>query len=105
MSTFNSVFLHTVKPDFSNVIRIHYRIYAHRTYIGVVFSLTGSLSFDRFDFYLYFLMILKETLTFLSLSNPVPQYWSTLYILCAELMYLLLVSISNASATLWGFVG
>ena len=48
--------------------------------MGVVFSLTGSLSLDRVDFYLYIWMISKETLTFLSLSNPVPQYWSTLYI-------------------------
>ena len=32
----------------------------------------GSLSLDRYHF--YFLMILKETLTFLSLSNPVLQY-------------------------------
>ena len=42
------------------------------TYIGVVFSFMGSLSLDCYHFYL--LMILKETLTFLSLSNPVLQY-------------------------------
>ena len=36
-------------------------------YIGVVFPFMGSLSSDNF----YFLMILKERLTFLPLSNPV----------------------------------
>ena len=38
------------------------------TYVGVVFSFISILIY--FDF----LMILKETLTFLSLSNPVLQY-------------------------------
>ena len=42
------------------------------TYIGVVFSFTGSLSLDRYHF--LFLMILKELLIFLSLSTPVLQY-------------------------------
>ena len=41
-------------------------------YIGVVFPFKESLFLDRYHF--YFLMILKETLTFLSLSNPVLQY-------------------------------
>ena len=41
-------------------------------YIGVVFSSMESLSLDRYHF--YFLMILKETLTFLSLSDPALQY-------------------------------
>ena len=38
-------------------------------YIGVFFPFMGLLSLDRYHF--NFLMILKETLTFLSLSNPV----------------------------------
>ena len=38
-------------------------------YIGVVFPFMRSLSLDRY----HFLIILKETLTFLSLSNPVLQ--------------------------------
>ena len=42
------------------------------TYIGVVFSFMGSLSLDRY--HLDFLMILKEILTFLSLSNLVLHY-------------------------------
>ena len=42
--------------------------------MGVVFSFLGSLSLDCYHF--DFLMILKETLTFLSLSNPVLQYTS-----------------------------
>ena len=41
-------------------------------YIGVVFPFMGLLSLNCYHF--YFLMILKETLTFLSLSYPVPQY-------------------------------
>ena len=41
-------------------------------YIGVVFSFMGPPSLDRYHF--YFLKILKETLTFMSLSNPAPQY-------------------------------
>ena len=40
--------------------------------IGVAFSFVGSLSFDHRQF--DFLMVLKETLTFLSLPNPVLQY-------------------------------
>ena len=39
-------------------------------YMGVVFPL-----WDRYNF--YFLMILKEMLIFLSLSNPVLQYSQT----------------------------
>ena len=42
------------------------------TDIGVVFSFMGSLSLGHYHF--HFLMILKEVLTFLSLSNPVLQY-------------------------------
>ena len=42
------------------------------TYVGVVFPFVGPLSLDRCNF--YFLMILKKTLTFLSLSNPVLRY-------------------------------
>ena len=42
------------------------------TCIGVVFPFVGSLSLDRYHCYL--LMILKETLTFLLLSNLVLQY-------------------------------
>ena len=41
-------------------------------YIGVVFPFMGSLPLDRHHF--YFMMILEETLKFLSLSNPVLQY-------------------------------
>ena len=41
-------------------------------YIGVVFPFIGSLSLDHNHF--YFLMILKKTLTFLLLSNPVLQH-------------------------------
>ena len=41
-------------------------------YIGVVFSFMGSLSLDRYHFYL--LMTLKETLTYLSLRNLVLRY-------------------------------
>ena len=41
-------------------------------HIGVVFSFMGSLSLDRC--YFYFLMISKEMVTFLSLSNPVLGY-------------------------------
>ena len=40
-------------------------------FIGVVFPLMGSLSLDRYHF--YFLIILKETLTSLPLSNQVLQ--------------------------------
>ena len=40
-------------------------------FVGVVFSFMGSLSLDHYHF--YFLMVLKEMLTFLSLSNPVLQ--------------------------------
>ena len=40
--------------------------------MGVVFSFMEFLSLDRYHFDL--LMILKETLTFMLLSNPVPQY-------------------------------
>ena len=36
-------------------------------YIGVVFSCMGSLSLDRYNF--HFMMIVKETLTFLPISN------------------------------------
>ena len=52
---------------------IHYRNYTHYTFcIGVV------LPFIRSLYRFHFLMILKETLTFLSLSNLIPQYlgWS-----------------------------
>ena len=41
-------------------------------YIGVVFSFMGSLSFNCCNF--SFLMILKEMLIFMPLSNPVLQY-------------------------------
>ena len=41
-------------------------------YIGVVSSFMGSLSLDHYHF--YFFTILKETLTFLSLSNLDLQY-------------------------------
>ena len=41
-------------------------------YIGVAFPFMGWLSLDRHHF--YFLMVLKETLTFLSLSN---RFYST----------------------------
>ena len=41
-------------------------------YMGVVYSFMGSLSLDRYHF--EFLMILKETLIFLSLLNSVLQY-------------------------------
>ena len=41
------------------------------SYIGVVFSFMGLLSLDCCHF--YFLMILKEMLKFLLLSNPVVQ--------------------------------
>ena len=38
-------------------------------YIGVVFSFMGLLLLDRYNF--YFLIILKEALTFLQPSDPV----------------------------------
>ena len=41
-------------------------------YIGVAFPFMGLLTLDHYHF--YFLMIFKETLTFLSLSNLVLQY-------------------------------
>ena len=41
-------------------------------HIGVVFSFMRSLSLDCYNF--DFLIILKETLTIMSLSNPVLQY-------------------------------
>ena len=41
-------------------------------YIGVVLPFTGSLLLDRYHF--DFLVILKEVITFLSISNPVLQY-------------------------------
>ena len=47
-------------------------------YIGVVFPFKGLLLLDYHNF--YFLMILKETLTILSLSNPVLQYTLTMVI-------------------------
>ena len=40
--------------------------------MGVIFSFMGSLSLDRY--HSHFLMIFKESLIFLSLSNPVLQY-------------------------------
>ena len=52
------------------IVEISYRNYTH--YIGVVFPFMGSLSLDRY--HVYFFMILKETLTFLLLSNLVLQY-------------------------------
>ena len=42
------------------------------SYRGVVFPFMESLSLDCHRFYI-FLMILKETLTFLSLLNSAPQ--------------------------------
>ena len=53
-------------------IRLRHRNHVILSYIEVVFPFMGSLSLDRY--HLYFLMILNETLTFLSLSNPVLQY-------------------------------
>ena len=41
-------------------------------YIGGFFPFMRPLSLDRYQF--YFLLILKETPKFLSLSNPVLQY-------------------------------
>ena len=40
-------------------------------YMGIVFPFAGSLMLDAYQFYF---LILKETLTFLSLSNLVLQY-------------------------------
>ena len=60
-------------------------------YVGVVFSFMGLLSLDRYHVYL--LMILKKTLTFLSLSNPVLQYYSCIqsflfYSYCTDITYI-----------------
>ena len=63
---FHHSILPTVVPDFA--IEITPII----CYIRVVFPFMGSLSLDRYRF--YFLMILKETLIFLLLSNLVLQY-------------------------------
>ena len=54
------------------IIRFATEIIPIIPYIGIVFSFTGFIILDRYHF--RFLMILKETLTFLSLSNPVHQY-------------------------------
>ena len=47
-------------------------------YVGVVFSFMGSLLWHLYHF--DFLVVLKETLTFLSLSNLVQQYLELQYL-------------------------
>ena len=56
------------------IIAICYRNYVHYTLYRSCLPINGLLSLDRYHF--YFVMILKETLIFLSLSNPILQCFS-----------------------------